>query len=197
MTRSLAARAPGTVTRMTSVADRYRSVAGGFTARADAVVDWDVPSPCAGWTARDVVGHLVEWFPPFLEQGAGVTLAAGPDVATDPAGAWRTLDHGVQALLDDPGTATREFHHEYAGDHALADAIGQFFLNDVLVHTWDLARATGQDETLDPDEVASMLEGIEAYDEALRVGGQFGPKVDVPPGADAQTRLLAFLGRRP
>jgi uncharacterized protein (TIGR03086 family) len=182
---------------MSSVAERYRRVSAGFTTRADAVVDWDVPSPCEGWTARDIVDHLVEWFPPFLAQGAGVDLGAGPPVASDPAGAWRSLDRGVQTLLDDPATAGRRFRHEHVGDHALPDAIGQFFLGDVLVHTWDLARATGQDETLDPDEVASMLDGIEAYDEALRESGQYGPKVDVPTDADPQTRLLAFLGRRP
>jgi uncharacterized protein (TIGR03086 family) len=182
---------------MTSVAERYRRVAAGFSRRVDAATDWDVPSPCAGWSARDVVGHLVEWFPPFLADGADITLAGGPSAADDPAGAWHALDRGVQAVLDDPATAERRFHHDHAGDHALPDAIGMFFLNDVLIHTWDVARATGQDETLDPDEVASMLSGIEQYDEALRVGGQYGPRVDVPADADPQTRLLAFLGRRP
>jgi uncharacterized protein (TIGR03086 family) len=182
---------------MVPVADRYRRVAAGFTARADAVVDWDVASPCAGWTARDIVGHLVEWFPPFLADGADVTLAVGPPVDADPAGAWRNLDGQVQTVLDDPATATRRFHHDRAGDDPLADAIGRFFVGDVLVHTWDLARATGQDEALDADEVATMLEGIEAYDEALRMGGQYGPKVEARADADAQTRLLAFLGRRP
>jgi len=100
-------------------------------------------------------------------------------------------------LLDDPATHGRRFHHDPAGDHDLEAAIGQFVVNDVLVHTWDLARATGQDETLDPDEVATLLSGVEPYDDALRVGGQYGPKVGVPADADPQTRLLAFLGRRP
>jgi uncharacterized protein (TIGR03086 family) len=103
----------------------------------------------------------------------------------------------VQALLDDPATATRRFAHPHAGEHALPDAITQFLLGDVLVHTWDLARATGQDETLDAAEVAAMLDGIEAYDDALREGGQYGAKVVVPAGASPQDRLLAFLGRRP
>jgi uncharacterized protein (TIGR03086 family) len=180
-----------------AVADRYRTVASGFTARVDGVADWDVESPCAGWTARDVVGHLVEWFPPFLRDGAGIDLPVGPSVADDPAAAWRALNGGVQVVLDDPTTPTRRFRHARAGEHALDEAIGMFLLGDVLIHTWDLARATGQDETLDPDEVAGMLDGIEAHDEALRVGGQYGPRVDVAPGADAQTRLLAFLGRHP
>ena len=68
---------------------------------------------------------------------------------------------------------------------------------DVLVHTWDLARATGQDEVLDPAEVRRMFDGIEDHDEAMRESGHYGPKVTVPDGADDQTRLLAFLGRRP
>jgi uncharacterized protein (TIGR03086 family) len=182
---------------MATPAERFRTVAAGFSARADAVTDWDVPSPCAGWSARDVVGHLVEWFPPFLSQGAGETLPTGPPVADDPAGAWHVLAGGVQALLDDPATATRRFAHPHAGEHALPDAITQFLLGDVLVHTWDLARATGQDETLDAAEVAAMLDGIEAYDDALREGGQYGAKVVVPAGASPQDRLLAFLGRRP
>ena len=59
------------------------------------------------------------------------------------------MSDGVQAVLDDPSTKDRVFEHPYAGRHSLEDAIGMFFLGDVLVHTWDLARATGQEETPD------------------------------------------------
>ena len=45
------------------------------------------------------------------------------------------------------------------------------------MHTWDLARATGQDETLDADKCAAMLAGMEPMDEVLRPSGQYGPKV--------------------
>jgi uncharacterized protein (TIGR03086 family) len=72
-----------------------------------------------------------------------------------------------------------------------------FFLGDVVVHTWDLARATGLDETLDADVVHDMLVGMEPMDEMLRASGQYGPKVDVAPDADEQTRLIAFTGRQP
>ncbi|MDQ3312282.1 MAG: TIGR03086 family protein, partial [Actinomycetota bacterium] len=68
---------------------------------------------------------------------------------------------------------------------------------DVFMHTWDLARATGQDETLDPDRCDEILAGMEPMDEVLRSSGQYGPKVDVPADADVQTRLLAFIGRDP
>jgi uncharacterized protein (TIGR03086 family) len=72
---------------------------------------------------------------------------------------------------------------------------------DVLIHTWDLARAAGLDEVLDPGEVARNVAGVEAMDptveEAMRDSGHYGPRVEVPADADAQTRLLAFMGRRP
>ena len=72
-----------------------------------------------------------------------------------------------------------------------------FFLGDVLIHTWDLARATGQDETLDPDEVSGALQGMLPFDAVLRASGHYGPKVEVPARADDQTKLIAFTGRRP
>ena len=53
-------------------AQEFRSVAGTFTDRVRGATDWDAPAPVAGWTARDVVRHLVEWFPSFLEGGAGI-----------------------------------------------------------------------------------------------------------------------------
>jgi uncharacterized protein (TIGR03086 family) len=72
-----------------------------------------------------------------------------------------------------------------------------FFLGDVVIHTWDLARAAGLDETLDADVVHDMLTGMEPLDDMLRASGQYGPKVQVPPDADEQTRLIAFTGRQP
>ena len=77
------------------------------------------------------------------------------------------------------------------------DAIATFVLGDVLVHTWDLARAGGLDETLDPDVVHDMLVAMEPLDEMLRASGQYGPRVEVAPDADEQTRLIAFTGRQP
>jgi uncharacterized protein (TIGR03086 family) len=75
--------------------------------------------------------------------------------------------------------------------------IGMIVLGDVVVHTWDLARAAGLDEKLDPDEVHGMLEGMLPMDDMLRQSGQFGPRVEVPDDADEQTRLIAFTGRQP
>jgi uncharacterized protein (TIGR03086 family) len=79
----------------------------------------------------------------------------------------------------------------------LGDAIDRFYTSDVFLHTWDLARATGQDEVLDPELCASMLEGMQPLDELLRASGQYGAAVPVPADADAQTRLIGFIGRDP
>jgi uncharacterized protein (TIGR03086 family) len=107
------------------------------------------------------------------------------------------LSDGLQALLDDPSTATRTFDHPQAGTHPLDAAIGMFVLGDVLIHTWDLARATGLDEALDPDEVHRALEGMEPLADVLAASGHYAPRVAVPDDADEQTRLLALTGRHP
>jgi uncharacterized protein (TIGR03086 family) len=184
---------------MGEVAERYRRVAGRFgeVARNVPAGGWDRPAPCEGWVARDVVRHLVDWFPPFLQSGCGVQLSAGPAVDADPAAAWEAMSRQVQALLDDPDACALAFSHPQAGDHPLERAIGMFLLGDVLVHTWDLARATGQDATLDEAEAAGMLAGLEPMDEVLRGSGHYGPRVEVAPGADVTTRLVAFTGRTP
>jgi len=180
-------------------ARRYRVVASGFTQRVEAVrdADWLLPAPCDGWVALDVVRHLVEWVPPFLHDGAGVTFRGGPSVDRDPVAAWRTMSDAIQSLLDSPDQSARIFDHATVGRHRLDDAVMTSVLPDVLVHTWDLARATGLDEALDAVEVARLYDGIQEADELLRQSGQYGPKVDVAAGADVQTRLIAFLGRQP
>ena len=184
---------------MGAPADEHRLVAGAFTVTVEgtAPTAWDNPAPPEGWVARDVVRHLVEWFPAFLRGAAGITLPAGPSVDDDPVGAWRTQTDAVQALLDDPATARVEHDLPHIGTMTLEQAIDRIYTNDVFLHRWDLARATGQDETLDPDRCAGMLEGMLAMDEALRRSGHYGPRVAVPDDADAQTRLLGFIGRTP
>jgi uncharacterized protein (TIGR03086 family) len=178
-------------------ADEHRWVAAAFTDRVRGASDWDAPAPVEGWTARDVVRHLVEWFPSFLKAGAGVELAHGPSVDEDPVAAWQVHSDAVQDLLDDPGTPSKVLVNRHIGEVPLDRAVDQFYTADVFMHTWDLARATGQDETLDAAKCAELLAGMEPMDDLLRQSGQYGPKVEVPAAADVQTRMLAFIGRNP
>jgi uncharacterized protein (TIGR03086 family) len=180
------------------ISERYRKVAEQFTRRARSVPDdaWDNPAPCEGWVARDVVRHMVDWMPGFVLGNVGVDVPTIPSVDEDPVGAWVVVDRALQAALDDPEISAREFDSQ-AGHHRVDDAVATFCLGDVLVHTWDLARATGLDETLDAEEVHRLFTGMEPVDELLRSSGHFGPRVDVPADANEQTKLIAFTGRRP
>lgn len=178
-------------------AGRHRRYAGAFSDRVRGTRDWTAPAPVAGWTARDVVGHLVEWFPGFLEGGSGISLGAGPAVDDDPVAAWLHQFDAVQAVLDDPATPGRLLTDPHIGEVPLDEAIDRFYTADVFLHTWDLARATGQDDRLDPELCAEMLAGMEPIDDLLRQSGQYGPKVPVPADADARSRLLGFIGRDP
>ena len=178
-------------------AEEHRWIAAGFSDKVRGVSDWEAPAPVEGWVARDVVRHLVEWFPSFLERGAGIRLASGPSVDEDPIAAWQVHADAVQALLEDPATPGKVLSNPHTGDVQLDKAVDTFYTSDVFMHTWDLARATGQDETLDPAKCAELLAGMEPIDELLRTSGQYGPRVELPDGADVQSRMIAFIGRDP
>ena len=183
---------------MSEHADRYRKLSEGFRRRLTAVPDdaWENPAPCEGWVARDVVRHLVEWLPDFFFDRWGIERPQGPSVEEDPVGAWEAVDGTIAAALEDPDVATR-VEQTPMGPMSFEQAVDMIGTSDVFLHTWDLARATGLDETLDADEVARMLESMEPYDVPLRESGHYGPRVPVPDDADDQTKLIAFIGREP
>ncbi|WP_182481332.1 TIGR03086 family metal-binding protein [Nocardioides immobilis] len=180
-------------------AEEHRSIAGTFTERVRGVAadGWDAQSPVADWQARDVVRHLVEWFPGFLAGGSGIELAAGPSVDDDPVKAWEHHAAAVQDVLDDPRTGTATFAHPRLPEMPLPQAVSKFYTNDVFMHTWDLARATGQDDRLDEARCQELYEGMLPMDDVLRQSGQYGAKVPVPDDADWQTKMLGFIGRDP
>lgn len=187
-------------------AERHREVAARFAALTVRVPEagargeasgWDAPSPVEGWTARDVVRHLVTWLPGFLAGGSGVLLLAGPSVDDDPVEAWRVHAQEVQTVLDDPATVGLRFSNPHTGELPLADAITQFYTTDVFLHSWDLAAATGQEAALDPEVCALLLEGMEPLDAMLRASGQYGPRVAVADDAGPEARLVGFIGRDP
>lgn len=183
---------------MGTIADRYRRIAAQFTQRVEGVPDgrWDDPAPPEGWAARDVVGHLTTWLPDYFFETWDLHAERPPDAADDPVGAWRSLDRTIQAALDDPEVAGRR-RDTPMGDQSFEDQIDRIGTPDVMMHTWDLARATGQDEALDAEEVHRFVSAMEPMDELLRTSGHYGPRVPVPDDADEQTKLLGFIGRTP
>ena len=178
-------------------ARRHRLIAADFGRRVHGTRDWSAAAPVSGWEARDVVTHLVEWLPSFVAGGSEARLPEVPSPADEPAAAWDAHRRAVQDLLDDPARAASPFTNPHIGAMPLGDAIDRFYTSDVFLHTWDLARATGQDDRLDPELCALLLAGMEPMEEVMRSSGQYGPRVPVKDDADIQTQLLAFIGRDP
>ena len=181
---------------MSTEAARFGRVAATFDQVIDGVSDWEAPAPCAGWVARDVVRHLVEWIPGMFA-GAGVSVADAPDVDTDPAAAWAALRDALAGALADADVASRTMTFGPAGEHTVAAAVDRFVTPDVLVHAWDLARASGQQVELDAEVAAGTLAGFEAMGDALVASGHFGPATPIAPDAPVQDRLIAASGRDP
>jgi uncharacterized protein (TIGR03086 family) len=177
-----------------SPAARHEAVAGEFSRLVEQTPDWTARAPVDGWTALDVVDHLVTWFPGFLSAG-GVELPPGPATADDPVTAWHHHAAAVQELVEQRGD--EEFTHPFAGTSPLAEAVDRFYTADVFMHSWDLARAAGREPRLDEELAAQMLAGMRPIEAMLRGSGQYGPAVPVPDDASAVEQLMGFIGRDP
>ena len=181
---------------MSEVAERWGRIADAFTARIEGVPPgaWSNASPCSDWTAHDVAKHVVDTTRMLLTRVTGGDPTP-PDSYDDLLAAWKVESDGVRAALNDPEKAKTEVKG-MGGTQPFEALAGGVMCADALIHTWDLARATGQDDRLDPEGMKAARAFLEPNDEMLRVPGGFGPKVDPPAGADEQTRFLAFVGRQ-
>jgi uncharacterized protein (TIGR03086 family) len=177
-------------------ADRYRRLAATLQRRVSAVPPdrWDNPSPCEGWTAREVLAHIIETERDFVTTHGGLPLPAGPDAASDPAAAWRHLSDAIQAVLDDPARGDKEYEGMF-GRTTLSESLATFYAFDLVIHGWDIAHATGTDERIPPEDLALIQRFADGMGDNLRRPGVCGPAVEAPEGADEQTKLLAYLGR--
>jgi uncharacterized protein (TIGR03086 family) len=101
----------------------------------------------------------------------------------------------MRGLLNDSEALAKPVNGP-TGPTPFEQMLGTLIAMDTHVHTWDLARAVGGDEHLDPDVVRLAMSMLEPIDDAIRRPGVFGPKLEPPAGADDQTRFLYFLGRR-
>lgn len=172
----------------------------GRRVRAVAVNQWSARTPCTGWTVRDLVNHLTAeqlWVPELL---AGATIRQiggrfdGDVLGADPAAAWSSAARAAHEAFNAPGAMAGRVNLS-RGTTSAWDYCSQMAV-DATVHTWDLARATGGDTHLAPELVDFALRHIEPRFDGLAASGLFAPPVQVPADADAQTKLLAKLGRR-
>ncbi|MFC9253891.1 TIGR03086 family metal-binding protein [Amycolatopsis thailandensis] len=186
--------------------DRYQRTQDGFEAVLAAVSPerWDAASACEYWTVRDVAGHVI-WSLEVLRHhlaGREYTVPNGPAgsekpgelAGDDPVAAWRETREAAAALLtgdvlDRPAPA---WYAANRPDATVTDYLALLTF-DTLVHTWDVGSALGIEVRMEPDIVKPSFSLARLI--ISRTPGTFGPKVKPEPGADQQTRFLAFLGR--
>jgi uncharacterized protein (TIGR03086 family) len=164
---------------------------------------WHDETPCTEWDVRTLVNHLLyeqRWAPPLFD---GLTVEQvgdrfegdllGPDASAWPGMVSAAMDE-AHARVAEPGALDQTVHLSYA------DVPGHEYVlqltADLAIHGWDLARATGQDESLDSDVVALVLPWAEANIGLLEGSGMFGTRIDAGQDAPDSVRLLGLLGRR-
>jgi uncharacterized protein (TIGR03086 family) len=190
---------------MNEIADRYRRHADAFEAKVAAVRpdQWTNPSPCEKWTARDVVDHIISMHGYMLRP----VERSLPPLGDEALAAFRTARAAVEEVLADP-TLSGQQADTPAGRMTVGEQIDQVVSDDLVLHGWDLARATGQDEAMDPADVDRLWAATSAIPpdlmERYRTPGAFGPGVEVfgpevavPEDAPLQDRLLGLIGRNP
>jgi uncharacterized protein (TIGR03086 family) len=160
---------------------------------------WDAPSPCAGWQAVDVAGHVIRDLRAVEAYATGRDeTASAPDprsaAGDDPLGAWRAARADMMAALD-PTALARPVPQPWDEAISLSGFLERYPM-EFLVHAWDLAQATRQFAALDPDLVRDALEPARQFAPMARRFGLVGPECAVPENADDLTQLLAILGRR-
>lgn len=185
-------------------AARLAEILDGVGERADA------PTPCDGWTVRDVVQHLVDTEREFVERHGLALPAAGADGAGAGgssggvsggssgdalAAAWRAHAAVVVEVLDDAVLATS--YDGFFGPTTIGETLRDFYTWDIAVHAWDVARATGQEYELDEADAHAHDATADGWGDALYSEGICGGPVAVPGDASAWEKLLGRLGRDP
>ena len=182
-------------------ADLHRRAVEEFGARVKAVGDdqWELTTPCSDWNVRQLVNHLVyenRWTVPLMNGRsiADVGVRYEGDLLGDrPKQAWdESSAEAVQAVGAD-GAIDRIVDLS-SGPTPAREYVSQLFA-DHLIHAWDLARAIGADDRLDPGLVDACAAWFASMEDLYRSIGAVGPRAETPPGADAQTVLLAAFGR--
>jgi uncharacterized protein (TIGR03086 family) len=183
------------------VLDGFPQALDGFEAALAGVAQsrWSSPSPCAGWSAADVAGHLIGGLRETEALARGryeekeATEHPGSVIGDDPLAAWRLARADMMAALD-PSALARLVPGPW-GPMPLGEILERSPM-EFLVHTWDLAQATGQAAVMDPGLVRHAVGPARQFAPLARLSGLVGPECAVAEDADDLTRLLAIFGRR-
>ncbi|MZD05618.1 TIGR03086 family protein [Streptomyces sp. SID5785] len=165
------------------------------------IADGDLarPTPCAQYTVKDLVNHLVQVLVQFrgLAAKEDSDFSATPDVVgEDPAG-WRDRFAREAAELAAAWSRPGAEDGTSGAMNMPARLVGSMALLDLTVHAWDLARATGRSYEVPPEVVGTLRAAVAELAPTARKMNVFGAEVEVPDSASEFERLLAATGRRP
>jgi uncharacterized protein (TIGR03086 family) len=180
----------------------FQQATNGFARNVHLVgaEQWHDETPCDEWDVRNLVNHVtVEqlWVPPLVAGSSVGDIGDrfdGDQLGADPVATW---DSALLAAVDAfaaPGALDSKVQVS-SGEQLTAQYCFEM-TTDALIHSWDLARGIGADETLDPELVGLVYEQILPIADQLQDTGMFAPPVPVPDDAPLQTKLLALFGRR-
>jgi uncharacterized protein (TIGR03086 family) len=160
--------------------------------------EWSAPTPCEGWTVRDVVNHMVGGAKivstELSGRGEGVDYYVNHLLEVDPVDAYRAAAADAVAVFRaDPGLVERIIPMPWGPETGAT--VATMFMGDHFAHAWDVARATGQPTDLDPDLAERLMPFARDYADRFREPGMFAAERVPPPGASAADRLAALLGR--
>lgn len=171
--------------------DLWKSTAQYFDQSYQAVSaeQWSADSPCDGWCVKDVVEHAVGTQAGMVGGLVGAEVAEGAE--------WPAVHSAISAALDQEGALDGTTQFGPMGEVPKTVAIG-VAISDLLVHGWDIARATGGDEAMPAAPVEASYAGLQHFpEEMMRAEGRFAPAVECAADADTQTKLLCHTGRQP
>ncbi|RKE19876.1 TIGR03086 family metal-binding protein [Streptomyces sp. TLI_171] len=167
--------------------------------RAD---QYDLTTPCPEYSVRDLANHVVSVLRRIAVMGAGGSFMLVPHFAVDVAdgewaAAWESADADFKKVWGDPSVLGRTIGLPWGPvPGAVASVI---WTNELVLHAWDIATATGQQVDWPAEALAAPLANMKRAVPAEPRGGQvpFGPVVPVPDDAPAIDRLVGWYGRRP
>ncbi|TJZ52074.1 TIGR03086 family protein [Streptomyces piniterrae] len=164
---------------------------------------FDAPTPCETYAVRNLLGHLVGLAGAFRDtarKDLGPTTSTNPGATVpDVAPGWRAVfDQNLEEMADawrDP--AAWEGETQAGGVTLPGAAAGLIALNELVLHGWDLARATGQEYAPDQDSLGASYALLASWADEEGRGSLFGPVVPVPDDAPLLDRVVGLSGRRP
>lgn len=161
---------------------------------AQATQRWDALSPCRGWTAADVVRHVTGNVHMFVATVPGdLTIGAAED--EDLVRGWERAQAAAVRVVrgcKDPAHVRVPLGQREMTITFVMEAS----LRDIVIHTWDLARAAGGDEVLPAHLVTAATAALARLPQSIRERGLYDDVLEVPADATDQDRLLALAGRR-